>query len=63
MIPRFKISFVFEASNVLEKKKNKTWVALCFLQKWLANSTFHVSQIFHKYFIEVNEEGIEVEAS
>jgi serpin B len=63
MIPRFKITFGFEASNVLKT----LGLVLPFdgeggLTEMVdspVSRDLHVSSIFHKSFIEVNEEGTE----
>ncbi|KAM3758335.1 hypothetical protein ACB098_01G035200 [Castanea mollissima] len=51
-IPKFKISFGFEASKLL---KEHDWCCL--------SLNLYVSSIFHKSFIEVNEEGTEAAAA
>ncbi|PHU20879.1 Serpin-ZX [Capsicum chinense] len=65
-IPKFKISFGFEASNVLKG----LGVVLPFSGDGLTEmvespvgSNLYVSNIFHKSFIEVNEEGTEAAAA
>jgi len=63
MIPRFNISFGFEASNVLKG----LGLVLPFsteadLTEMVGRRGFNVSRIFHKSFIEVNEEGTEAAA-
>lgn len=65
-IPRFKISFGFEASNVLKE----LGVVLPFSVGGLTEmvdspvgQNLCVSNIFHKSFIEVNEEGTEAAAA
>lgn len=65
-IPKFKISFGFEASNVLKG----LGLVLPFSGDGLTEmvdspvgSNLYVSSIFHKSFIEVNEEGTEAAAA
>ncbi|KAL3732777.1 hypothetical protein ACJRO7_022319 [Eucalyptus globulus] len=66
-IPRFKISFGFEASEDLKK----LGLVLPFLGEGgltemvdsLEGGNLYVSSIFHKSFIEVNEEGTEAAAA
>ncbi|KAI6688190.1 hypothetical protein NL676_025018 [Syzygium grande] len=63
-IPRFKISFGFEASEDLKK----LGLVLPFssgrgLMEMVDSLNLYVSAIFHKSFIEVNEEGIEAAAA
>jgi len=65
-LPRFKISFGFEASNVLKG----LGVELPFSGGGLTEmvdspvaQNLYVSSIFHKSFIEVNEEGTEAAAA
>ncbi|CAB4296413.1 unnamed protein product [Prunus armeniaca] len=65
-LPKFKISFGFEASNVLKG----LGVVLPFSGGGLTGmvdspvgQNLYVSDIFHKSFIEVNEEGTEAAAS
>ncbi|XP_008220715.1 PREDICTED: serpin-ZX-like [Prunus mume] len=65
-LPKFKISFGFEASNVLKG----LGVVLPFSGGGLTEmvdspvgQTLYVSSIFHKSFIEVNEEGTEAAAA
>ncbi|KAL3340523.1 hypothetical protein AABB24_028918 [Solanum stoloniferum] len=65
-IPKFKISFGFEASNVLKG----LGLVLPFSGDSLTEmvdspvgSNLYVSSIFHKSFIEVNEEGTEAAAA
>lgn len=65
-IPRFKISFGFEASGVLKEMG----VLLPFTKGGLTEMTdspvgqnLYVSSIFHKSFIELNEEGTEAAAA
>ncbi|KAK7283321.1 hypothetical protein RIF29_12757 [Crotalaria pallida] len=65
-IPRFKISFGFEASNVLKE----LGLVLPFSDGNLTamvdspiSQNMRVSNIFHKSFIEVNEEGTEAAAA
>ncbi|KAL2459140.1 Serpin-ZX [Forsythia ovata] len=64
-IPKFKISFGFEASEVLKR----LGLVLPFLAmdslKWYSSldQRLYVWSIFHKSFIEVNEEGTEAAAA
>ncbi|CAN6587547.1 unnamed protein product [Malus baccata var. baccata] len=65
-IPKFKISFGFEASNVLKS----LGLVLPFVGGGLTEMVdspegekLYVSNIFHKSFIEVNEEGTEAAAA
>lgn len=65
-IPKFKISFGFEASNILKG----LGLVLPFSGDGLTEmvdspvgSNLYVSSIFHKSFIEVNEEGTEAAAA
>ncbi|XP_057447373.1 serpin-ZX-like [Lotus japonicus] len=62
-IPKFKISFGFEASVVLKE----LGVVLPFSSKSnlrkMVDSDLYVSNIFHKSFIEVNEEGTRAAAA
>ncbi|KAA8528574.1 hypothetical protein F0562_035929 [Nyssa sinensis] len=65
-IPRFKISFGFEASKVLKELE----LVLPFSGEGLTEmvdspvgQNLYVSSIFHKSFIEVNEEGTEAAAA
>ncbi|TQE05179.1 hypothetical protein C1H46_009158 [Malus baccata] len=65
-IPKFKISFEFEASNVLKS----LGLVLPFVGGGLTEMVdspegekLYVSNIFHKSFIEVNEEGTEAAAA
>ncbi|KAK6939548.1 Serpin domain [Dillenia turbinata] len=65
-LPRFKIAFGFEASDVLKEMG----VALPFTEGGLTEmadspvgQNLYVSNIFHKSFIEVNEEGTEAAAA
>jgi len=65
MIPRFNISFGFEASNVLKG----LGLVLPFssteadLTEMVGRRDFYVSSILHKSFVEVNEEGTEAAAT
>ncbi|XP_023547020.1 serpin-ZX-like isoform X3 [Cucurbita pepo subsp. pepo] len=66
MIPKFKISFGIEVSNVLKK----LGLVLPFTEGGLLGmvespmaQNLRVSKIFHRAFIEVNEEGTEAAAS
>ncbi|XP_062160128.1 serpin-ZX-like [Alnus glutinosa] len=65
MIPRFNISFGFNASNVLKG----LGLVLPFssteadLTEMVGRRDFYVSSIFHKSYIEVNEEGTEAASS
>jgi serpin B len=65
MIPKFNISFGFDASNVLKG----LGLVLPFssteadLTEMVGRRDFYVSSIFHKSFIEVNEEGTEAASS
>ncbi|KAL3617810.1 hypothetical protein CASFOL_038131 [Castilleja foliolosa] len=52
-IPKFKINFDFEVSKALEGHG----LVLPFMCGEMVNSTVGVSKIYHKAFIEVNEEG------
>jgi serpin B len=65
-IPRFKISFGFEASNVLKELAlvspfcpSRDFSEMVDLQ---VGQELYVSSMFHKSFIEVNEEGTEAAA-
>ena len=60
-IPRFKISFGFEASNVLKELGLK----LPLFTKMIADHQpeLYASQIIHKSFVEVNEQGTEAAAA
>lgn len=65
-IPKFKMSFGFEASKLLKE----LGITLPFSGGDLTemvdssvNQNLHVSNIFHKSFIEVNEEGTEAAAA
>jgi len=65
-IPKFKISFGFEATEVLKK----LGLVLPFSSDGLTEMVdspvgkdLYVSSIFHKSFIEVNEEGTEAAAA
>ncbi|KAL3617813.1 hypothetical protein CASFOL_038134 [Castilleja foliolosa] len=58
-IPKFKINFGFEASKALTGHG----LVLPFLCSEMGDSTVGVSRIFHKTFIEVNEEGTEAAAA
>ncbi|CAI0465343.1 unnamed protein product [Linum tenue] len=67
-IPRFKISFGFEASNTLKGLglvlpfSNEADLTEM-VESSAAGSNLSVSSIFHKSFIEVNEEGTEAGAA
>ncbi|XP_006354932.1 serpin-ZX-like [Solanum tuberosum] len=62
LIPKFKISFGFEASKVL-KGLGLTLPFIDGLTEMVdADEPLAVSQVFHKSFIEVNEEGTEAAA-
>ncbi|KAG9150370.1 hypothetical protein Leryth_014549 [Lithospermum erythrorhizon] len=54
IIPKFKIRFQFDASNVLRELG---------LVSIFSGGQLFVSSFFHKSFIEVNEEGTEVAAA
>lgn len=62
-IPRFKISFGFEASQVLQELGPV--LPFCngglteMVDSCMAGQNLYVSEIFQKSFIEVNEEGTE----
>ncbi|KAL3617793.1 hypothetical protein CASFOL_038114 [Castilleja foliolosa] len=58
-IPKFKINFGFEASKALTGHG----LVLPFLCSEMVDSTVGVKRIFHKTFIEVNEEGTEAAAA
>lgn len=65
-IPRFKISFGFEASNVLKELGVVLPFTVGGLTEMVDSSVGQnlcVSDIFHKSFIEVNEEGTEAAAA
>jgi serpin B len=61
MIPRFKISFGFEASNILKELGLK--LPLCTKMVADHQQELYVSQIIHKSFIEVNEQGTKAAAA
>ncbi|KAL3617815.1 hypothetical protein CASFOL_038136 [Castilleja foliolosa] len=58
-IPKFKINFGFEASKALTGHG----LVLPFLCSEMVDSTVFVNKIYHKTFIEVNEEGTEAAAA
>ncbi|KAL3617783.1 hypothetical protein CASFOL_038104 [Castilleja foliolosa] len=58
-IPKFKINFGFEASEVLTGQG----LVLPFLGSEMVDLTVEVNKIYHKTFIEVNEEGTEAAAA
>ncbi|RZC05637.1 serpin-ZX-like [Glycine soja] len=65
-IPRFKISFGFEASNVLKELGVVLPFSVGGLTEMVDSAVgrnLFVSDIFHKSFIEVNEEGTEAAAA
>lgn len=65
-IPKFKISFGFEASEVLKELGLVLPFSGGGLTEMVDSSTgqnLYVSDIFHKSFIEVNEEGTEAAAA
>lgn len=65
-IPKFKISFNFEASEVLKAQGVDRPFTMGGLTEMADDSSvgelLYVSKIFHKSFIEVNEEGTEATA-
>ncbi|KAL3617798.1 hypothetical protein CASFOL_038119 [Castilleja foliolosa] len=58
-IPKFKINFGFEASKALKRHG----LVLPFLCSEMVDSTVSVDRIYHKAFIEVNEEETEAAAA
>ncbi|XP_056177142.1 serpin-ZX-like [Syzygium oleosum] len=62
-IPRFKISFGFEASEDLKKLGLVLPFSGGGLTQMVDSLNLYVSAIFHKSFIEVNEEGTEAAAA
>lgn len=58
LIPKFKITFGFEASKVLNGLGLTLPFTIEMVDSPLSKKLF-VSEVFHKSFIEVNEEGIE----
>nr|GMD32403.1 serpin-ZX-like [Ipomoea batatas] len=64
-IPKFKISFGFEASRVLKELSVVSPFAggLTEMVDSPVGNNLYVSQIFHKTFLEVNEEGTEAAAA
>ncbi|KAH7673537.1 Serpin family protein [Dioscorea alata] len=66
-IPKFKVSFGFEASEVLKGLGLELpFSANCDLSEMVDSPTgqkLYVSSVFHKSFIEVNEEGTEAAAA
>ncbi|KAL6570772.1 hypothetical protein OROGR_000322 [Orobanche gracilis] len=64
MIPKFKISFTFEASNVLKELGvvspfSKGHTDFSKMVRVNTPDTLYVESIFHKAFVEVNEEDVE----
>ncbi|XP_056177301.1 serpin-ZX-like [Syzygium oleosum] len=62
-IPRFKISFGFEASEDLKKLGLVLPFSGGGLTQMVDSVNLYVARIFHKSFIEVNEEGTEAAAA
>ncbi|KAL3514566.1 hypothetical protein ACH5RR_027283 [Cinchona calisaya] len=67
LIPKFKISFGFEASQAvmqlgLELPFSTRGGGLTEMVDCLVSQNFHVSRIYHKSFVELNEEGTEAAA-
>ncbi|KAJ0963411.1 hypothetical protein J5N97_028533 [Dioscorea zingiberensis] len=63
-IPRFKVSYGFEASDVLKGfGLDLPFSVNCDLTEMVDAQNLYVSSIFHKSFIEVNEEGTEAAAA
>ncbi|MCD7460532.1 hypothetical protein HAX54_043698 [Datura stramonium] len=65
LIPKFKITFEFEASKVLKELGLTLPFSPCGFTKMVDSTQaeeLFVSEMFHKSFIEVNEEGTEAAA-